>query len=412
MSDLLSYFRRSPAEGKREKGKRKPGPVAEDAIDLELMGGEISNVYLDIASVGAPAEKPRPKSPRREMAPPRETAQPPAPQPNTQAHTQQQAVTLQPPATPPPQAFVPPPSPSPSPSLAPSPTPYPVAAPSPPPPGTSARPQRPPPPAVNGQRPAPPRPRRRSDGNGAAPGDRAGLLAVHSVEKSFVGRKVVKGVSFYVRKGEAVGLLGPNGAGKTTVFYMVTGLIKADNGRIELDGRDVTQLPMYQRARLGIGYLPQEASIFRGLTVEDNIRSVLEVVEPDKKRRARDLDALLEEFNIARLRKTPAIALSGGERRRCEIARALATRPNYMLLDEPFAGIDPIAVGDIQSLVRHLTNRGIGVLITDHNVRETLGLTDRAYIIYSGEVLMEGRAEEIVNNPDVRRLYLGEEFRL
>jgi lipopolysaccharide export system ATP-binding protein len=264
---------------------------------------------------------------------------------------------------------------------------------------------------VNGQRPAP-RPRRRTDGHGAAPGERSGLLAVHGVEKSFVGRKVVKGVSFYVRKGEAVGLLGPNGAGKTTVFYMVTGLIKADEGRIELDGHDVTKLPMYQRARLGIGYLPQEASIFRGLTVEDNIRSVLEVVEPDKKRRARDLDALLEEFNIARLRKTPAIALSGGERRRCEIARALATRPNYMLLDEPFAGIDPIAVGDIQSLVRHLTNRGIGVLITDHNVRETLGLTDRAYIIYSGEVLMEGRADEIVNNPDVRRLYLGEEFRL
>jgi lipopolysaccharide export system ATP-binding protein len=406
VSDLLSYFRRGQA-----KGKRKPGPVAEDVIDLESMGGEISNVYLDIASVGGPAEKPRPKSPRREMAPrreiapPRETAQPPAPQPQPQPHTQQQAPIQQPPATPP-QAFMPPPSPS----LAPGPVPYPVAPSPPPPPGTSARPQRPPP-AVNGQRPAP-RPRRRSDGNGAAPGDRAGLLAVHGVEKSFVGRKVVKGVSFYVRKGEAVGLLGPNGAGKTTVFYMVTGLIKADNGRIELDGRDVTQLPMYQRARLGIGYLPQEASIFRGLTVEDNIRSVLEVVEPDKKRRARDLDALLEEFNIARLRKTPAIALSGGERRRCEIARALATRPNYMLLDEPFAGIDPIAVGDIQSLVRHLTNRGIGVLITDHNVRETLGLTDRAYIIYSGEVLMEGRADEIVNNPDVRRLYLGEEFRL
>ena len=279
------------------------------------------------------------------------------------------------------------------------------------PPGIAARPQRPRL-SANGQRPA----------LAAAPPDATatarrqatdrGLLAVHGVEKSFVGRKVVKGVSFYVRKGEAVGLLGPNGAGKTTVFYMVTGLIKADEGRIELDGHDVTKLPMYQRARLGIGYLPQEASIFRGLTVEDNIRSVLEVVEPDKKRRARDLDALLEEFNIARLRKTPAIALSGGERRRCEIARALATRPNYMLLDEPFAGIDPIAVGDIQSLVRHLTNRGIGVLITDHNVRETLGLTDRAYIIYSGEVLMEGRADEIVNNPDVRRLYLGEEFRL
>jgi lipopolysaccharide export system ATP-binding protein len=238
------------------------------------------------------------------------------------------------------------------------------------------------------------------------------LLAVHGVEKSFVGRKVVKGVSLHVRKGEAVGLLGPNGAGKTTVFYMITGLIKADQGRIDLDGADVTRLPMYQRARLGIGYLPQEASIFRGLTVEDNIRAVLEVVEPDSKRRARDLDALLDEFNISRLRKSPAIALSGGERRRVEIARALATRPNYMLLDEPFAGIDPIAVGDIQSLVRHLTNRGIGVLITDHNVRETLGLTDRAYIIYSGEVLMEGRPDDIVNNPDVRRLYLGEEFRL
>jgi lipopolysaccharide export system ATP-binding protein len=169
---------------------------------------------------------------------------------------------------------------------------------------------------------------------------------------------------------------------------------------------------MYQRARLGIGYLPQEASIFRGMNVEDNIRAVLEVVEPGKKRREYELDALLDEFNIARLRKTPSIALSGGERRRCEIARALASRPNYMLLDEPFAGIDPIAVGDLQALVRHLTNRGIGVLITDHNVRETLGLTDRAYIIYSGEVLMEGRTEDIVNNPEVRRLYLGQEFRL
>ena len=223
---------------------------------------------------------------------------------------------------------------------------------------------------------------------------------------------VVKGVTLYVRRGEAVGLLGPNGAGKTTVFYMITGLISADRGRIELDGFDVTALPMYQRARLGIGYLPQEASIFRGLNVEDNIRSVLEVVEPDRRRREADLDALLEEFNIARLRKTSTIALSGGERRRVEIARALATRPSYMLLDEPFAGIDPIALGDIQALVRHLTNRGIGVLITDHNVWETLGLTDRAYIIYSGEVLMEGRADDIVSNPDVRRLYLGEEFRL
>jgi lipopolysaccharide export system ATP-binding protein len=276
----------------------------------------------------------------------------------------------------------------------------------------------------------PPEPRRHPDsgrGNGSAPrqpvwaareetparsSPRQGYLAAHSVEKSFGGRKVVKGTSLYVRRGEAVGLLGPNGAGKTTVFYMITGLIKADRGSIELDGYDVTGLPMYQRARLGIGYLPQEASIFRGLNVEENIRSVLEVVEPDKKLREHDLDGLLDEFGLTRLRKTPTIALSGGERRRVEIARALATRPNYMLLDEPFAGIDPIAVGDIQQLVKHLTYRGIGVLITDHNVRETLGLTDRAYIFYSGEVLMEGRTDDIVNNPDVRRLYLGEEFRL
>jgi lipopolysaccharide export system ATP-binding protein len=251
--------------------------------------------------------------------------------------------------------------------------------------------------------------------NGAAaprPIKRQGYLAVHSVEKSFGTRKVVRGVSIYVRRGEAVGLLGPNGAGKTTVFYMITGLIKADRGAIELDGHDVTKLPMYQRARLGIGYLPQEASIFRGLTVEQNIRAVLEVVEPNKKKREAELNSLLEEFNITRLRKSPSIALSGGERRRVEIARALATRPNYMLLDEPFAGIDPIAVGDIQDLVRHLTNRGIGVLITDHNVRETLGLTDRAYIVYAGEILTEGSPEEIVADPDVRRLYLGEEFRL
>lgn len=241
---------------------------------------------------------------------------------------------------------------------------------------------------------------------------RPGFLAVHSVEKSFGSRQVVRGVSIYVRRGEAVGLLGPNGAGKTTVFYMITGLIKADRGAIELDGHDVTKLPMYQRARLGIGYLPQEASIFRGLTVEQNIRAVLEVVEPSRKKREQQLDSLLDEFNITRLRKSPSIALSGGERRRVEIARALATRPNYMLLDEPFAGIDPIAVGDIQDLVRHLTNRGIGVLITDHNVRETLGLTDRAYIVYAGEILTEGSPEEIVADPDVRRLYLGEEFRL
>ena len=253
---------------------------------------------------------------------------------------------------------------------------------------------------------------RRQDRGATAAVPEQGYLAVHGVEKSFGGRKVVQGASLYVRRGEAVGLLGPNGAGKTTVFYMITGLIKPDRGRIELDGHDVTGLPMYQRARLGIGYLPQEASIFRGLNVEENIRAVLEVVEPNPRRREADLEALLDEFNIARLRRTPSIALSGGERRRVEIARALATRPSYMLLDEPFAGIDPIAVGDIQSLVRHLTNRGIGVLITDHNVRETLGLTDRAYIIYSGQVLMEGRADDIVNNPEVRRLYLGEDFQL
>jgi lipopolysaccharide export system ATP-binding protein len=241
---------------------------------------------------------------------------------------------------------------------------------------------------------------------------RDAVLSVDGVEKSFGGRKVVKGVSLRVRRGEAVGLLGPNGAGKTTVFYMITGLIKADRGRVDLDGYDISALPMYQRARLGIGYLPQEASIFRGLTVEDNIRSVLEIVEPNRRRREAELNNLLDEFHITGLRKSPAIALSGGERRRVEIARALASRPNYMLLDEPFAGIDPIAVGDIQALVRHLTSRGIGVLITDHNVRETLGLTDRAYIIYSGQVLMEGRTEDIVNDPEVRRVYLGEQFRL
>jgi lipopolysaccharide export system ATP-binding protein len=256
-----------------------------------------------------------------------------------------------------------------------------------------------------------PAPQSRDDGF-ARQGPREGYLATFGLEKSFGNRKVVRGPSIYVRRGEAVGLLGPNGAGKTTVFYMITGLIKPDRGRIELDGHDVTRLPMYQRARLGIGYLPQEASIFRGLNVEDNIRAVLEVNEPNRRKREADLNSLLAEFGLTKLRKSPSIALSGGERRRCEIARALATRPNYMLLDEPFAGIDPIAVGDIKTLVRHLTNRGIGVLITDHNVRETLALTDRAYIIYSGEVLREGRAADIVNDPEVRRLYLGEEFRM
>jgi lipopolysaccharide export system ATP-binding protein len=239
-----------------------------------------------------------------------------------------------------------------------------------------------------------------------------GVLSAFGLVKSYGGRRVVNDVSIDLERGEAVGLLGPNGAGKTTVFYMITGLIRVDSGRIELDGHDVTKLPMYRRARLGIGYLPQEASIFRGMNVEDNIRAVLEVIEPDAKRREQELDALLDEFNIDRVRRSPAIALSGGERRRVEIARAIATRPAFMLLDEPFAGIDPIAVGDIQELVRHLTARGIGVLITDHNVRETLGLVDRAYIVHSGQILMEGGPDEIVSNPDVRRLYLGEEFRL
>ncbi|MBJ6127159.1 LPS export ABC transporter ATP-binding protein [Microvirga splendida] len=240
----------------------------------------------------------------------------------------------------------------------------------------------------------------------------AGILAVKGLQKSYRGRTVVQDAGLQVRAGEAVGLLGPNGAGKTTIFYMITGLVAADRGVISLDGHDVTGLPMYRRARLGIGYLPQEASIFRGLNVEDNIRAVLEIVEPSRKERERKLDALLDEFNITRLRKSPSIALSGGERRRCEIARALAGEPTFMLLDEPFAGIDPIAVGDIQNLVRHLTRRGIGVLITDHNVRETLGLIDRAYIIHSGRVLTEGTPDAIVANEDVRRLYLGEDFRL
>jgi lipopolysaccharide export system ATP-binding protein len=218
---------------------------------------------------------------------------------------------------------------------------------------------------------------------------RPGYLAVHSVEKSFGTRQVVRGVSIYVRRGEAVGLLGPNGAGKTTVFYMITGLIKADRGAIELDGHDVTKLPMYQRARLGIGYLPQEASIFprphRRAEYPRGARG-RRALEEEARGRTR---LAARRIQHRRLRKSPSIALSGGERRRVEIARALATRPNYMLLDEPFAGIDPIAVGDIQDLVRHLTNRGIGVLITDHNVRETLGLTDRAYIVYAGEILTE-----------------------
>ena len=239
-----------------------------------------------------------------------------------------------------------------------------------------------------------------------------GTLVARSLSKSYRGRRVVDGATMGVRAGESVGLLGPNGAGKTTCFYMVTGLVPVDSGQILIDGNDVTGMPMYQRARLGIGYLPQEASIFRGLTVEKNIMGVLEVVEKSAAERRRKLDELLDEFSIAHLRKAPSIALSGGERRRCEIARALASDPAFMLLDEPFAGVDPIAVSDIQELVRHLTQRGIGVLITDHNVRETLGLIDRAYIIHAGKVLTQGTPDEIIANPDVRRLYLGESFSL
>ncbi|MDF2096094.1 LPS export ABC transporter ATP-binding protein [Aquibaculum arenosum] len=236
-----------------------------------------------------------------------------------------------------------------------------------------------------------------------------GLEAV-SIGKSFSGRIVLRDVTLRLRRGEAVGLLGPNGAGKTTCFYIISGLLAPDAGYVALDGQDVTDLPMYRRARLGIGYLPQEASIFRGMTVEQNIRSVLEVVEKDRGWRRQRLEQLLDEFSITHLRRSPALALSGGERRRCEIARALAADPRFILLDEPLAGIDPIAVADIRELVLHLKDRGIGVLITDHNVRETLDIVDRAYIIHDGRVLMEGRPDEIVENPDVRRVYLGERF--
>ncbi|MFV3074092.1 LPS export ABC transporter ATP-binding protein [Niveispirillum fermenti] len=241
--------------------------------------------------------------------------------------------------------------------------------------------------------------------------ENAGLVASR-IGKAYKGRPVLRDISLSVNRGEAVGLLGPNGAGKTTCFYIITGLILPDHGSITLDGMDVTDLPMYRRARLGIGYLPQEASIFRGLSVENNIRAVLEVVEPDRNVREQRLDELLAEFSITHLRRTPALALSGGERRRAEIARALASQPHFILLDEPFAGVDPIAVNEIRELVSHLRERGIGVLITDHNVRETLDIVDRAYILHDGVVLMEGKPSEIVAHKDVRRVYLGERFSL
>jgi lipopolysaccharide export system ATP-binding protein len=240
--------------------------------------------------------------------------------------------------------------------------------------------------------------------------DQTGWLVAHSLAKSFGRAVVVRNVSLAVKRGEVVGLLGPNGAGKTTVFTMIMGLVKPDQGEIRLDGRPITRLPMFQRGRLGIGYLPQEPSIFRGLTVRGNILAVLEGHVRTRREREARLEALLEEFSIAHLRDTKALALSGGERRRVEIARALAADPAFMLLDEPFAGVDPIAVAEVKQLVRKLTERGIGVLVTDHSVRETLSLVDRAYLIYGGTVMIQGKPEVIMADPDARRVYLGDSF--
>ena len=248
-------------------------------------------------------------------------------------------------------------------------------------------------------------------GNAAPPIPQGGLEVV-SIAKSYDKRSVLTDISLTVGKGEVLGLLGPNGAGKTTCFYSIMGLVRPDSGRILMDGVDVTNLPMYRRAILGLGYLPQETSIFRGLTVEQTISCVLEMVEPDKATRAAELDRLLDEFHLTRLRESPAMALSGGERRRCEIARALAANPSIMLLDEPFAGIDPLSINDIRDLIKDLKRRGIGVLITDHNVRETLDIVDRACIIYGGQVLFAGTPEDLVADENVRRLYLGESFSL
>lgn len=237
-------------------------------------------------------------------------------------------------------------------------------------------------------------------------------LHIRNLRKSYRKRPVIRDVSLHLNRGEAVALLGPNGSGKTTCFYCIAGLITPEAGLVSIDGRDVTVLPMYRRAKLGIGYLPQEMSIFRGLSVEDNIRAILEVSTRDRTRRMEVLEDLLSEFSIEHLRRTPALALSGGERRRVEIARCLAAEPKYLLLDEPFAGVDPIAVGDIRALVAHLKERGIGVLITDHNVRETLEIVDRAYILHDGTVLMNGTKEEVVQDKNVRRVYLGDNFSL
>jgi len=237
-------------------------------------------------------------------------------------------------------------------------------------------------------------------------------LKVRSLRKSYRKRPVIRDVSLDLKRGEVVALLGPNGSGKTTCFYSIAGLVMPDGGEVTIDGQDVTTFPMYRRAKLGIGYLPQERSIFQGLNVEDNILAILEIVEKDRTKRRERLDELLNEFSISHLRRTPSVALSGGERRRCEIARSLAANPKYLLLDEPFPGVDPIAVGDIRDLVTDLKNRGIGVLITDHNVRETLEIVDRAYILHDGGVLMSGTADEVVADEKVKRVYLGDSFRI
>jgi lipopolysaccharide export system ATP-binding protein len=237
-------------------------------------------------------------------------------------------------------------------------------------------------------------------------------LRVEGLRKSYRKRPVIRDVSLQLGRGEVVALLGPNGSGKTTCFYSIAGLVSPEGGQVILDGRDVTSLPMYRRARLGIGYLPQEMSIFRGLSVENNILAILEIAEPDHSARREKLEELLSEFSITHLRRAPALALSGGERRRVEIARCLAAGPKYVLLDEPFAGVDPIAVGEIRTLVHDLKDRGIGVLITDHNVRETLDIVDRAYILHDGHVLMSGTTDEVVRDENVRRVYLGQSFRV
>jgi lipopolysaccharide export system ATP-binding protein len=237
-------------------------------------------------------------------------------------------------------------------------------------------------------------------------------LRVSKLRKSYRKRLVIRDVSLHLDRGEVVALLGPNGSGKTTCFYAIAGLVQAEAGEVSIDGRDVTNLPMYRRAQLGIGYLPQEVSIFRGLSVEDNILAILEITEPERIKRLDKLEELLSDFSITHLRRAPALSLSGGERRRVEIARCLAADPKYLLLDEPFAGVDPIAVTDIRTLVADLKTRGIGVLITDHNVRETLGIVDRAYILHDGQVLMSGTADEVIRDDNVRRVYLGQHFRI